>query len=325
MVQARMHLMAKDGRKTGFEGWARGGRLEGFGRWAWRMLQMPHRVTATLQQVHNLEQILQGICHNLEMEHHHPESVQADQQIYKGYTKAGLALFDRFTMRPPPDAMPGFITDFLGVRTRAAFVKGAERLAGNVLGTPVPDDGWHSEAIEYIGLLKSVASANGRFTAMELGAGWAPWSIAGAAAARFPKLLDPSTDFGSRPQTAAEESPTDHVGRQFADWVDLDILPFAELLRGEPAWDLVHIDVQGWETDLCLAAGPLLDERVRWLVIGTHDAKLHGELLNLMFRRSWILENEKPPRFTWINGAPTLLAMTTHDGTQVWRNPRLSL
>lgn len=141
---------------------------------------------------------------------------------------------------------------------------------------------------------------------------------------RFPTLPDPSADFGSRPQKASEACPTDHVGRQLTEWIKVDIVPISGLLCGEPIWDLVHIDVQGWEVDLCSAAGVLLDERVRWLVIGTHDAKLHGDLLNLMFQRGWALENEKPPRFVWTNGAATLIAMTTHDGTQVWRNPRLS-
>jgi hypothetical protein len=85
----------------------------------------------------------------------------------------------------------------------------------------------------------------------------------------------------------------------------------------------VHIDVQGWEVDLCAAAGELLDERVRWLVVGTHDARLHGGLMELMFDRRWVLENEKPPRFVWASGVPSLMAMTTHDGTQVWRNPKI--
>jgi len=44
----------------------------------------------------------------------------------------------------------------------------------------------------------------------------------------------------------------------------------------------------------------------------------------LLFRRGWELENEKPPRFTWQTGAVSLLSMITHDGTQVWRNPRLT-
>jgi FkbM family methyltransferase len=303
-------------------------------------------------------------------------AAEAELQLYRGYADADLALFDRFSGNKALSGTPGFITDFLGVRTRPSFVRGVEHLDGKVLGIPVPDDGWHSEAIEWIGLLKSAGSANGSFTAMELGAGWAPWSVAAAAAARlvgltetrlcaveadpghfgfildhfrdnglmpedhrlicaavgavagkgrFPKLPDPSADFGSRPQTTAEPCQTDHIGRQLAEWIEVDIVSISELLRGQPMWDLVHMDVQGWEVELCAAAGPLLDERVKWLVIGTHDSKLHGDLLSLMFQRGWVLENEKPPRFAWTNGASTLLAMTTHDGTQVWRNPRLSV
>ena len=67
----------------------------------------------------------------------------------------------------------------------------------------------------------------------------------------------------------------------------------------------------------------VLDERVRWMIIGTHDAQLHGELIGMLFRHGWSLENEKPPRFRWRDGAPSLVSMGEVDGAQVWRNPRL--
>lgn len=301
-----------------------------------------------------------------------PHSVH---QLYRGYTEADLAIFDRFPPDPALRPMPGFVTNFLGVRTRTSFVRGAEAMDTVVLNLPVPDDGWHSDAVEWIGLLKSVAAARGRFTAMELGAGWGPWAVAGAVAARrlgigdirlcaieadaghcgfmdqhfrdngldptahrlvhaavgtepgltrWPKVADPAADWGSRPLAEAAPGAVDHVGRAFAEWIDVQVVPFAGLLLGQPAWDLVHVDVQGWEFDLCAGAAALLDERVRWLVVATHDAKLHGDLVDLMFRRGWVLENEKPPRFGWRQGVPTLMAMTTQDGTQVWRNPALA-
>jgi hypothetical protein len=118
-----------------------------------------------------------------------------------------------------------------------------------------------------------------------------------------------------------EAETTDHRGVTFDEWFEVPVVPFGELLQKQPAWDLVHIDVQGWEVDLCAAEGVLLDTRVKWLVVGTHDPKLHGDLLDLMFRRGWELQNEKPPRFAWVSGAPSLLSMSTMDGTQVWRNP----
>jgi FkbM family methyltransferase len=344
---------------------------------------MPHRVTETLRRLDGIEAAIKDLRHGLPADTSGGadgvprSSCPSPQQIYRGYSDADLALFERFG-KLSPKPVDGFVTDFLGVRTRTKFVRGADGLSGAVTGIPVPDDGFHSDAIEWIGLLKSVASARDRYTAMELGAGWGPWVVAGAAAARqaglevahlcaveadpghfeflvqhfrdnaldpsahrlinaavgveagrarWPKVDDAAADYGSRPllQTQATDAGriADHVGRQFAEWLDVEIVPFEKQLLAQPAWDLVHIDVQGWEVDLCTAAADLLDTRVRWLVVAAHDAKLHGDVIDLMFRHGWLLENEKPPRFAWWAGAPSLTAMTTHDGTQVWRNPKL--
>jgi hypothetical protein len=53
------------------------------------------------------------------------------------------------------------------------------------------------------------------------------------------------------------------------------------------------------------------------------DTASPGDLLEIMFKEGWILENEKPCRFVFRADARTLETMTTLDGTQVWRNPRL--
>ena len=345
------------------------------GRWVWRSLLLPHHVTETLQRVRAMDRTVRELASALQTKAPDDRAIEAPLQLYRGYTDNDLALLDRFVARPPATASAGFITDFLGVRTRTSFVRGVEGLDGTVLGAPVPDDGWHSEAVEWVGLLKSVSTACDRFACMELGAGWGPWSVAAATAARligvtdvhicaveadpghfgfmlehfrdnglspkthhliegavgieigrarWPKVQDPAADWGSRPLAAGEVGNMDHIGRQFDEWFDVDVIPITQLLLGKDAWDLVHIDVQGWEVDLCAAAVELLDERVRWLVVGTHDARLHGDLMQLMFSRGWVLENEKPPRFVWASGVPSLIAMTTHDGTQVWRNPKMT-
>ena len=84
---------------------------------------------------------------------------------------------------------------------------------------------------------------------------------------------------------------------------------------------LVHIDIQGWEFELCQAFPEELRKRVAWLVIGTHSRKIDGDLLHLLFDHGWICENEKPSRFVFDQSRHNLEAMTTVDGTQVWRNP----
>ncbi len=292
-------------------------------------------------------------------------------QIYRGYSDADLLVFDRFAGRAFPPS-PGFITDFLGVRTRTEFLSGVAAPDGIAMGLPIPTDNVHAEAVEWVGLLKSVLAARGRFVCMELGAGWGPWIVASAFAARhlgigdvrltgveadpghfafmrdhlrdngldprkhtlieaavgvqsgqarWPRCLDPAANWGSRPVT--DDGNRDHLGGTVDEWLDIEVRSFRELLAAEPVWDLVHIDVQGWEFDLCQSAASLLDDHVRWMIVGTHDPKLHGQVMEQMHRHGWELENEKPPRLQWQSGAVSLQSMVAVDGTQVWRNPGL--
>jgi FkbM family methyltransferase len=305
-----------------------------------------------------------------------------ESQWYRGYSDQDLALFGHF---PPvrSEPQPGFILDFLGVRTRVSHMKAFEALDGSVFGTPVPVDDWfHAETIEYVGLLKSVMTAKDRYVVLELGAGWGPWLISGGAAARrrgikdirlhgiegdpehfdsmvthfrdngfdpaahrldnaaigvragrarWPKVAVPSDDYAMRPvacsgeggEPAADAKGPDYRGAIFDEYLDVEMLAFDSVLEREPLWDLVHIDVQGTETELCTASIEMLNQRVRWLVIGTHSRKIDGDLIDLFFRHRWFLENEKPARFNYDPCWPTLEVMTVKDGTQVWRNPRL--
>ena len=294
-------------------------------------------------------------------------------EIYHGYSNADADLLKRYVFKKAKPEK-GFVVDFLGTRTSVAYQHGIKNLDGQVCGVPIPAN-WHAEASEWIGTLKAVEQANGRFTAMELGAGWGPFVVASAFAARhrgiqdirlcavegdpghfayllehfrnngidpaqhdlvkaavgvtdgtvrWPKISDPAGDWGSRPRLSTEEGDIDHVGRAFEEWLDIPMVSFRSLLNKQPVWDLVHIDVQGHEVELCAAESELLSARVKWLVVGTHEYKLHGDLMDMMFRKGWVLENEKPPRLNWVQGAVSLLSMTTHDGVQVWRNPILT-
>ena len=104
-------------------------------------------------------------------------------QIYAGYKPEELSLIrEHFCLSPAPAT--GFIVDSLGVKTRGSSLwNEVQFLVGTVMPPPIPND-FHAEAIEWIGLLKSVRSAKGSYAAMELGAGWGPWVVAGATAAR---------------------------------------------------------------------------------------------------------------------------------------------
>lgn len=296
--------------------------------------------------------------------------MSSELQIYPGYTDHDLTILREFNRE---DVQPedGFIKDFIGVRTRATSVyAGARTLANTVCSLPVPAD-YHAEAIEWVGALKSVRAAQGRFRVMELGAGYGTWCIATAIAARsrgiddigilavegdpdhfltmeqhfrdnafdpaahvllraavgtqagtarWPKVADSSDTWGLRPMQDGEK---DYTGQTYQDFVEVDVVPLADLVAREQVWDLIHIDVQGHEVDICRSCMDLLTERVRWIVVGLHSRKLDGDMLEMFTAAGWVLENEKPTRFVFQPGAASLEAMTHFDGTQVWRNPRL--
>lgn len=110
-------------------------------------------------------------------------------QIYAGYKPEELSLIrEHFCLSPAP--AEGFILDRLEVKTRGSSLwDQVQYLVGTVIPPPIPND-FHAEAIEWIGLLKSVRSARGKYVAMELGAGWGPWVVSGAVAARNVGIRD---------------------------------------------------------------------------------------------------------------------------------------
>jgi hypothetical protein len=300
--------------------------------------------------------------------------------VYLGYRAEDLAIFDQFAGTAPQPA-PGFVTDFHGSRARISSLwDGIEHLDGVVLSKPVPGD-YHAETAEWLGVLKAVVAADGRFAAMELGAGMGPWLVASSTAARlrgisnirllgveadpsrfasmqqnfrdngidphqhvllcggvsvvsgkakWPRSADPRNVAGGRPvrrsqidHESLDEQDLDYLEGMTDDLVDVDLIAFEELLRYEPLWDLVHLDVQGTEVELCAACLTILSRCVRYLVVGTHSRKLDGDLLDLMFHAGWVLEHEKPARFVFNRQLRTLERMTSADGIQVWRNPDL--
>ena len=131
-------------------------------------------------------------------------------QTYRGYSEADVRLLRTFEVAERHPA-PGFIVDFLGVRTRVTSLASAQRLCEGVLDIPVPGD-YHAEAIEYVGVLQSVISARGQFVALELGAGWGPWLVAGAKAARL-RGLDPIRLYG----VEADPQHFEFMARHFVD------------------------------------------------------------------------------------------------------------
>jgi FkbM family methyltransferase len=302
-----------------------------------------------------------------------PPSPVYESQMYHGYDPEELTIFDQF--RPvPAAAAKGFVADFLNVRTRVSFFQNElEHHDGERLGLPIPGD-FRAETIEWLGLLRSAADARGAYVAMELGAGYGPWLVSGAAAARhldiesmrlyaveadsdhfafmrqhfldngldpddhtllnaavgakagtarWPRSKNTPFEWAARPAREHNVSDAKYNSGRLNCFVEVPVLAATELIEREPRWDLVHIDLQGWEVEVCIAATEAMDQRVHRMVVSLHSRKLEGEVLALFHSLGWVLENEKPTRFVYRSCAPTMENMAVLDGVQVWRNPRL--
>ena len=95
-------------------------------------------------------------------------------------------IIQAFVPRRPesrPQAQPGRVTDFLGIGTRVAYIDSIAHLAGIVEEPPIPAN-FHASQLEWAGTLRSALQTERKFIAIELGAGWCPWLLAGAVAAR---------------------------------------------------------------------------------------------------------------------------------------------
>ena len=81
----------------------------------------------------------------------------------------------------------GFVTDFLGGRTRISVSPGAAALDGEIEGLPIPENffGTLPEWTAALSGVRIAAQAGGtRFCCVEVGAAWGPWLVATSLAAR---------------------------------------------------------------------------------------------------------------------------------------------
>lgn len=303
-----------------------------------------------------------------------PRPKTGSLQIFRGYKDSDINLFSRFVAHGARPA-DGFITDFLGVRTRVSSLYDAvAHLSGHLLGPPDPDD-FHAEAVEWIGVLKTALTAKDRYVAMEWGAGWGPWLVAGAKAAQklgvsniklygveadpshfqtmrqhlldnsfspddhvllqaavgtesglaeWPDEPDARNQWGARPLREGSDQDIDYLCERVDRFIEVRVLEARELVMREPVWDMVHIDIQGWEGEVCRSCIDALTERAKWVVIGVHSRIQDAHLLQTFHGAGWLLEHEKPTRFEYRPSQVNFEAMVTADGTQVWRNPRLA-
>lgn len=97
----------------------------------------------------------------------------------------------------------------------------------------------------------------------------------------------------------------------------LDCLTLEELGQGKPI-DLLHIDIQGAETDFVRGNHSDMDRLVRRVLIGTHSRVIEGELMDHFLKSGWRLEMDRPVIAPLHNGKP----ITGIDGVQLWANQK---
>ncbi len=104
---------------------------------------------------------------------------------YSGQKTPEDQLLMGFYLDPGSQPMPGYLTDFMGIRHSTVDLPFIAPRSGEIIrALPIPDDSFHAEAIEYVGLFLSIAEAKDSYTMFELGAGWGPWMCAAGVACR---------------------------------------------------------------------------------------------------------------------------------------------
>jgi hypothetical protein len=85
-----------------------------------------------------------------------------------------------------------------------------------------------------------------------------------AGQAQWPEDADPRNSWGTRPIREDSNDDLDYLNKRTDRFINLPILAAHDLVRREPVWDMLHIDIQGWEGAVCRACIGVLSERVKW-------------------------------------------------------------
>lgn len=147
--------------------------------------------------------------------------------------------------------------------------------------------------------------------------------VSGIAAGKAGTALFPIQDqaggsWGLEPVFGADEEQTQKAvdsGRFEA----LPMVPLSDVVRDHDRIDLLHIDIQGGEIGFVSDCLDVMNEKVAYLVIGTHSRQIEGELFDILGGAGWLLEMERPAVLMLTVDGP----ITTVDGLQGWRNLRL--
>ena len=135
--------------------------------------------------------------------------------------------------------------------------------------------------------------------------------------ALFPRQAHAGHNWGLEPVFGATQEQQDQAVATGSH----DLLPMVSLetaIGDRDRIDLLHIDIQGGEADLIESCLPILNEKVAYVLIGTHSKHIEARLYDILTSAGWAIEMERPAFYRVDEWKPILLV----DGVQAWRNPR---
>jgi FkbM family methyltransferase len=136
---------------------------------------------------------------------------------------------------------------------------------------------------------------------------------------KFP-VIDSLRDMGAA--ATDRVGATDYRGKE-VEFVDIAALSLNSICRGLSIVDYMHWDIQGAEREIIRPAKSFLNERVRFLFIGTHSRVAEGEIISFFYENQWDVMFEKPCEFSYDRRLPSMEGMLRKDGEIFAVNPKL--
>lgn len=134
----------------------------------------------------------------------------------------------------------------------------------------------------------------------------------------FPKNL-PLDDWGAGPG----KGDMDYRGGSY-EMEQIPAFSLDTICEGLDTVDFAHWDIQGAERLVAIWSAALLQQKFRYIFIGTHSRKIEGDLLEFFRSIDWEVIYHSPCDYTYDRTKPTLEGMTSSDGSMFVRNPHMS-
>jgi FkbM family methyltransferase len=128
-------------------------------------------------------------------------------------------------------------------------------------------------------------------------------AASGNGVALFPRQQHPGKDWGLEPIFDATEQQR-HDAAQSGSHYQLPMIALDDIIAAYQRVDLLHIDIQGGEVDLITGCLPVINDKVGYLVVGTHSRQIEGRLMDTLLETGWRMEIERPAIMSLSGTAP---------------------